>query len=116
MKLFRCAIPLLSFGVLFLFSCNKTVIVVPDACLSADKSSAHIGDSIIFSNCSTAEITQLMFFKGKVMPDEQPYFQFDNNGKFKQAFTDTGSWTAMVRAINTNAPIKDQKIMLKIID
>ena len=108
-------VPIIFFIVIsFLLSCKKTVIVVPDACLSANKTTAHISDSVTFTNCSTAELTQIMFFKGDIMPNEQPYYQFNENGKFNYAFNESGTWTALVRAINKNAPVKESRIILNI--
>jgi hypothetical protein len=86
-------------------SCKKRVVVIPEACMQADKTEVHAGDTVTFTNCSIAEQTDLIFFKGEMPPLLMSSVQFDARGKFRKCFNDTGKYTVLIRAINPQGPL-----------
>jgi hypothetical protein len=106
----------LSFLLLLLaimFACSKKrVIVVPEACLTSDRTEILAGDTVLFTDCSIAEQSQLLIYEGDTRPSESPTFLFDSDRHYKHGFHQLGDFTAEVWAINPNAPIKMQKIKI----
>jgi hypothetical protein len=101
-------------ALLIALSCKKRVIVMPEACMHVDKTEVHVGDTVTFTNCSLADHTHLSFFTGETAPEELSSFQFDASGKYRTCFYEPGTVTALLKAINPNAPIMEQRFLLTV--
>ena len=101
-NLSRAAIMLISLATGAAFtSCQKTEVVVPLACFSADYTIIEVGDTVVFTNCSVAD-DAVIYFTSET--NEEPYvgmvYAFDEAGRYAHAFGQSGTFIATVQASN----------------
>lgn len=97
--------------------CKKITIVVPKACFTSSQTEINKGDTILFKSCSVADDIRMTFPKAG---DEDRYagpaFMFDSAQTILLVFTESGDYTATLRAVNNDngSPIQEtrQKIVV----
>lgn len=97
---------------------NVTSIVVPEACLQANKTTVHSQDTIVFTDCSKGATTTYIYFKKEGDPETPTHtsYYFDQYKKVSIALSDTGNYKAILDAWGeAGAPIKTTEIKIRVI-
>ena len=88
----------------FFSSCDKEEIVVPEACFTTNNTFINSGDSVVFTNCSVAD-NVVIFITTQANEDIHSGvgYTFDANNTYSHVFSQSGIFTATVRASNNQA-------------
>ncbi len=79
---------LLVLGMYLFLSCEMEEDKMPSACFTASKTSAMVGDSISFSNCSSdATLYGWNFGDGTTSPELAPTHQYESSGNYSVTLT-----------------------------
>lgn len=91
--------------------CSKTKIIgaPPFACITTDKDTIHLKDSLVITNCSSAaDNVYLNFYDGIYSASS---YTFDKNNRFKKTFGTVGINYVIVHVWNnqSGSPIMEKK-------